>query len=167
MFNSTFFISGPINSVRGYLQVLDESYSSLGFVSKEYNKYGEYGVLTNDSADYLLVSLNMDEASSKSGVMSTVVSPYMHALSIHASRVLLGQNGPLAAYPFFGAIVGFNSTSNDLGQGNYESGQSRILWTLLTRLLVILCSAGLFSGLRELLPSKEATRLPILLVYQD
>jgi hypothetical protein len=149
------------------LQVLDESYSSLGFVSKEYNKYGEYGVLTNNSADYLSISLDMDETSSKNGHMSTIVSPYTPALAIHPSCIILGQNGPLAAYPFFGAIVGFNSTSNDLGQGNYESGRSHILWTLLTRLLVILSSAGLFSGLRELLLFKEATRLPMLPVYQD
>ncbi|KAF8350476.1 hypothetical protein F5887DRAFT_302500 [Amanita rubescens] len=107
-------------TVRGYLQVLDESYSSLGFVSKEYNKYGEYGLLTNDSADYLSVSLDMDETSSKNGLMSTTVSPCTPALTIHPSCIILGQNGPFAAYPFFGAIVGFNSTSNDLGQGNYD-----------------------------------------------
>ncbi|KAF8735147.1 hypothetical protein AX14_002654 [Amanita brunnescens Koide BX004] len=92
-------------TTKGYLQVLGEGHRSLGFVAKEYNKYGEYGVLTNDSADYLLVSVDMDEASSRNGVISTV-------------------NGPLAAYSFFGAIGGFNSTSNDLGDGSYESGGS-------------------------------------------
>ena len=66
-----------VHSTRGYLQVLGEDHRSLGFVGKEYNKYGEYGVLTNDPADYLLVSMHMDKASSQNGVVSTVVSAYI------------------------------------------------------------------------------------------
>lgn len=113
-----------VHSARGYLHVLGEDHRSLGFVGKEYNKYGEYGVLTNDSADYLSASIYMDKASSQNGVVSTVVSANAFSFTIDESYILLGQNGPLATYPFFGAIGGFSSTSNDLGMGSYESGGS-------------------------------------------
>ena len=70
--------------------MLGEGHRSLGFVAKEYNKYGEYGVLTNDSADYLLVSMDMDEASSWNGVISTVVSICTFYSTIHELSILLG-----------------------------------------------------------------------------
>lgn len=89
-------------TARGYMEVVDaDSHQLLGYVSNAYNKYGEYGVLTNNSAGYLLASLAMDGPPSGSSVISTI-------------------NGPLATYPFFGLISGFDSTSADLKEGHYN-----------------------------------------------
>ena len=108
------------DSIKGYLEVIDsENRQALGYISKDYNQFGEYGVLTNDSADYLLVSLDVVRAGGTpwNTVISTIVSireSFSHLLLIP------GKNGPLAAYPFFGAITGFNSTSGDLKEGYYK-----------------------------------------------
>ncbi|KAK2466707.1 hypothetical protein APHAL10511_000965 [Amanita phalloides] len=89
------------STTSGYLEVLDSGHRLLGHISNKYNKYGEYGVLTNNSADRLVVSLQTDHASPHHAVISTI-------------------NGALAAYPFFGVISGFGSTSGDLKEGHYD-----------------------------------------------
>ncbi|KAF8634093.1 hypothetical protein AX15_001094 [Amanita polypyramis BW_CC] len=93
-------------TIEGYLEVIDsENRQTLGHISKEYNKFGEYGMLTNNSTEYLLVSLNMNMVWTGDGSWNAIISTI---------------NGPLAAYPFFGAITGFNSTSDDLKEGHYN-----------------------------------------------
>jgi hypothetical protein len=77
----------------GYIEVNNSS----TFVSNTFNGFGEY-TITNNLADALTVSF--DPSSS---------SPF----SITATN-----NPGSAAFPFFGAIVGFASSSANLGSGN-------------------------------------------------
>ncbi|PFH51729.1 hypothetical protein AMATHDRAFT_46898 [Amanita thiersii Skay4041] len=89
--------SGLNATLNGYLQV-SENGQVLGYVSKRFNKQGEYGILTDKPGDYLSVSLESGEAVLGNADISTV-------------------NGPLATFPFFGGMTGFTSTSSDLNPG--------------------------------------------------
>jgi hypothetical protein len=82
----------------GYIEVNDTSTSSvLGYVSDTYNSFGE-ATTTSNPADRLLVTFN------------TSSSPF----------AITALNGPSVSFPYLGAIVGFSSTSDDLGAGSFN-----------------------------------------------
>lgn len=84
----------------GYIQVSDANTdASLGYVAKTLNGFGEYGDLTPNSTNGLLVSFTLDSTFSLNVV-----------------------NGSSAAHPYVGGIVGFYSSDSNLsaGSANYN-----------------------------------------------
>ncbi|KAF9000730.1 hypothetical protein BDQ17DRAFT_1359446 [Cyathus striatus] len=87
---------------RGFLQMLDaESGNVIGFVSRVFNQYGQYGAIAKDY-DRLLVFINLAEAESE-------------------TTDIITANGPDVNFPSFGPITGASSASFDLeaGSSNY------------------------------------------------
>jgi hypothetical protein len=83
-------------TLTGQIAVTNSSTAAaLGFVGSYYQIFGEYGLATNSSQ-------GLDVSFSDSS------APFS----------ILGTNGPDATYPYLGGVVGFASTSNDLGAGS-------------------------------------------------
>lgn len=78
--------------------------TTIGFISPTWNVWGEYGIVQPDAAGALEVSFSYSPESSDS----------------LAQLDILATNGPGASYPFFGATVGYTSTSDDLAVGSYN-----------------------------------------------
>ncbi|TFK43108.1 hypothetical protein BDQ12DRAFT_642516 [Crucibulum laeve] len=90
----------PSNDVRqGIIQVFTGDIL-LGYVKAATNSFGEYGI-TADAAQALLVSVDVTDAATGVADIGTI-------------------NGPDASYPFFGGIVGFSSSNDDLASGSFN-----------------------------------------------
>ncbi|KAG8977381.1 hypothetical protein FRC05_001779 [Tulasnella sp. 425] len=77
--------------------------TDYGFISPVWNGFGEYGQVQSSQDSALVVTFNVSpDASSTSQLDFTA------------------DNSPSATYPFFGAIDGFASTSDNLGPGSYN-----------------------------------------------
>lgn len=74
----------------------------LGYISKEWNEYAEYGPLESGQDDALEVSFS--------------ASPDTRTDQID----LITTNGKSAAHPFLGATVGYASDDDDLGPGDAD-----------------------------------------------
>ncbi|KAJ7592677.1 hypothetical protein C8J56DRAFT_480945 [Mycena floridula] len=86
---------------RGFVEMLDaDNGSPVGFVSKNFNLVGQYTV-TEDRSEALGVQI--DTAAAANGFVS-----------------MQSVNGPDSSHPFFGAIGGWTSASDDLGPGSPE-----------------------------------------------
>ncbi|KAL1938240.1 hypothetical protein VTO73DRAFT_11884 [Trametes versicolor] len=84
----------------GTIQVTDTVQGSvLGWVSSAANGYGEYG-LTGDVLSALSIVLNLCDSNSSPFDITTA-------------------NG-LSAYPYFGGVVGFSSSGDDLHSGSFN-----------------------------------------------
>jgi len=77
----------------------DSNGNVIGFISPSWNGFGEYGTFQGSSAGALVLSFSYIPGSS-SNLDCTAV------------------NSPSGAYPFFGAIDGFGSDTDDLAPGN-------------------------------------------------
>ncbi|KAF8896096.1 hypothetical protein BD779DRAFT_561406 [Infundibulicybe gibba] len=87
--------STPGCNVDGYLMITNEDSTRVGFVSKKWNDFGEYGTIA-EGDDRLKVSINT--CSDSNSDIKTI-------------------NGPYADFPFFGGIGG-PSDSPDLSGGS-------------------------------------------------
>ncbi|KDQ56351.1 hypothetical protein JAAARDRAFT_158403 [Jaapia argillacea MUCL 33604] len=86
------------STVTGTIAVQDTSGGSQGYVSATTNGFGEY-VLTTDSTAALTVTF-------------TILCDTTTPVAISA------DNTNIPSYPFFGGVVGFSSTDNDLEPGS-------------------------------------------------
>jgi len=80
---------GSGSCTNGHLEVRDHTGSCIGYVGKDCNSYGQYGV-TNDADLHLVVSIDLEAAASGGTDIKTV-------------------NGPDANFPYFGGISGYTS----------------------------------------------------------
>ncbi|KAG6830035.1 hypothetical protein H0H92_002453 [Tricholoma furcatifolium] len=89
------------NVARGYVECMDQNGNSLGYLGKDQNSAGQYGVQTdnNDESGRLLVSIDLNDASSGACDVQTL-------------------NGPDSNLPFFGGMKGYQSSSSDLSPGS-------------------------------------------------
>lgn len=91
--------SGPCayaDILTGYIVVTDTATpANSGYVSDFFNSFGEYTITSNLSQS---LSVTFNNGS----------SPFS----------ITALNGPSTTYPYFGGIVGFVSTNNNLGSGN-------------------------------------------------
>lgn len=67
------------SATEGYLQIwltgVDRGTTQpLGYIRNVYNPYGEYGTLTDDQSEALVVSIDLDDAATGTAGIKTVVS---------------------------------------------------------------------------------------------
>ncbi|KIO21384.1 hypothetical protein M407DRAFT_245478 [Tulasnella calospora MUT 4182] len=75
---------------------------TFGYIKPQWNGFGEYGVFQADQAGALEVTFNASPDVASAELDFTVI------------------NTPSTTYPYFGAISGFASQSNDFGPGSYN-----------------------------------------------
>lgn len=75
--------------------------STIGFISAAFNQFGEYGLFQQSQDGALEVAFSNTPGAS-------------------SQMDLYGNNSPSSTYPFFGAIAGYASTSDDMGPGSYN-----------------------------------------------
>ncbi|KAJ7664996.1 hypothetical protein B0H17DRAFT_951618 [Mycena rosella] len=75
--------------------------TDYGYISPVWNGFGEYGTFQSAQAGALELS-------------------FSHSPNTPSQIGFTATNSPSVAFPFFGAIVGFASASNDFGAGSYN-----------------------------------------------
>ncbi|KAF8217985.1 hypothetical protein K438DRAFT_1925249 [Mycena galopus ATCC 62051] len=101
----------PPASITASILVNNASGSALGYLNPQLNAFGEYGYVNDSLSGALSVTFSYDPTSPS------------------AIFDVTANNGVDANFPFFGAIVGYASTSNDLGPGSSNYNYLGATWS--------------------------------------